>query len=68
MTNCLMVKVCVLGVTDVGKTSIAARYVQDSFNPDVAPTLGAAFLSRYCSAPKGTLYKFQIWDTAGQER
>ena len=68
MTNFLSVKVCVLGNTTVGKTSIAARYVQNTFHQDVNPTLGAAFMSRYCTAPEGTQYKFQIWDTAGQER
>ena len=68
MANFLMVKVCVLGVSTVGKTCIASRYVQDKYDPNVTPTLGAAFLSRYCTAPNGTVYKFQIWDTAGQER
>ena len=68
MANFVVAKICVLGSSTVGKTSIALRYVQDIFKSDLEPTIGAAYLSRYCSASEGTLYKFQIWDTAGQER
>lgn len=68
MANFTMVKICVLGEVLVGKTSVSIRYVEDTFQADVKPTVGASYLSRYCSAPNGTLYKFQVWDTAGAER
>ena len=68
MSNCTMIKICVLGATDVGKTSIATRYVEDTYQDEKITTLGAAFLSRNCTASNGTLFKFHMWDTAGQER
>ncbi|CAK8675898.1 unnamed protein product [Clavelina lepadiformis] len=64
----LLVKVCVLGDSGVGKTCITTRFVQDTYDPVFQPTIGAAFSSRHVYAPEGTLYKLQIWDTAGQER
>ena len=66
--NCFIVKVCVVGSSGVGKSSIALRFVKDTFCPNMFPTLGAEFLKRSIRSNKGVQYKFQIWDTAGQER
>uniref|UniRef100_A0A8C7P208 RAB31, member RAS onco family n=1 Tax=Oncorhynchus mykiss TaxID=8022 RepID=A0A8C7P208_ONCMY len=60
-------KVCLLGDTGVGKSSIVCRFVQDHFDHNVSPTIGASFLTK--TVPCGhELHKFLIWDTAGQER
>uniref|UniRef100_A0AAQ4Q3C6 RAB31, member RAS onco family n=1 Tax=Gasterosteus aculeatus aculeatus TaxID=481459 RepID=A0AAQ4Q3C6_GASAC len=60
-------KVCLLGDTGVGKSSIVCRFVQDHFDHNISPTIGASFLTK--TVPSGhELHKFLIWDTAGQER
>uniref|UniRef100_D6RFT6 RAB22A, member RAS oncogene family n=1 Tax=Mus musculus TaxID=10090 RepID=D6RFT6_MOUSE len=33
-------KVCLLGDTGVGKSSIVWRFVEDSFDPNINPTIG----------------------------
>uniref|UniRef100_A0A4W4EWG6 RAB31, member RAS oncogene family n=1 Tax=Electrophorus electricus TaxID=8005 RepID=A0A4W4EWG6_ELEEL len=59
-------KVCLLGDTGVGKSSIVCRFVQDHFDHNISPTIGASFLTK--TVPCGSeLHKFLIWDTAGQE-
>ncbi|KAF3857981.1 hypothetical protein F7725_011182, partial [Dissostichus mawsoni] len=53
--------------TGVGKSSIVCRFVQDHFDHNISPTIGASFLTK--TVPSGNeLHKFLIWDTAGQER
>ena len=39
-------KVCIVGDTDVGKTSISMRYVHGEFMENTTPTIGAAFLQK----------------------
>lgn len=43
------------------------RFVNNDFQPNKEPTIGAAFLTKKISLPSRTI-KFEIWDTAGQER
>ncbi|XP_070295920.1 ras-related protein Rab-31 [Salvelinus sp. IW2-2015] len=59
-------KVCLLGDTGVGKSSIVCRFVQDHFDHNVSPTIGASFLTK--TVPCGhELHKFLIWDTADRK-
>ncbi|CAD5110718.1 DgyrCDS91 [Dimorphilus gyrociliatus] len=51
----------------VGKSCLAHRFVQDSFNSRAESTIGAAFLTRVIVVDD-TQFKLQIWDTAGQEK
>ncbi|XP_060724503.1 ras-related protein Rab-22A isoform X2 [Tachysurus vachellii] len=60
-------KVCLLGDTGVGKSSIVCRFVEDSFDPNIIPTIGASFMTKTVQY-QNELHKFLIWDTAGQER
>ncbi|KAL3286596.1 hypothetical protein HHI36_001096 [Cryptolaemus montrouzieri] len=60
-------KVVVLGHQGVGKTSTCLRYVENSFNQQISPTIGASFFSSKIKA-MDRIVKLQIWDTAGQER
>lgn len=74
------VKLVLLGDSGVGKTSIALRFVHDSYHPFVEATIGATYLSRNVALPEeeedGTsssssprkAVELKIWDTAGQER
>ncbi|WFD20643.1 Vacuolar protein sorting-associated protein 21 [Malassezia caprae] len=57
----IQTKLVLLGESAVGKTSIVHRFVQDDFQENREPTIGAAFLT-------DRIIKFEIWDTAGQER
>ncbi|KAK6363579.1 hypothetical protein TWF730_001005 [Orbilia blumenaviensis] len=61
------VKLVLLGEAAVGKSSLVLRFVNDDFQENREPTIGAAFLTQKCSLPNRTI-KFEIWDTAGQER
>jgi len=61
------VKLVLLGEAAVGKSSLVLRFVNDDFQPNKEPTIGAAFLTQKCQLPSRTI-KFEIWDTAGQER
>lgn len=49
------------------QSSLVLRFVNDDFQPNKEPTIGAAFLTQKCQLPSRTI-KFEIWDTAGQER
>uniref|UniRef100_A0A6B2LHQ4 Uncharacterized protein n=1 Tax=Arcella intermedia TaxID=1963864 RepID=A0A6B2LHQ4_9EUKA len=60
-------KIVLLGDTGVGKTSIALRFTNDTFQPRTNPTIGASFLMKSMTVDDRKL-KLQIWDTAGQER
>ncbi|MGH0155741.1 UNVERIFIED_CONTAM: hypothetical protein FKN15_032839 [Acipenser sinensis] len=53
--------------TGVGKSSIVCRFVQDHFDHNICPTIGASFLTKTVPC-RNELHKFLIWDTAGQER
>ncbi|RPA93858.1 ras-domain-containing protein [Choiromyces venosus 120613-1] len=61
------VKLVLLGEAAVGKSSLVLRFVNDDFQENKEPTIGAAFLTQKCTLPTRTI-KFEIWDTAGQER
>ena len=61
------VKVCIIGDTDVGKTSLSTRYCHGEFPENSTPTIGASFLQRRVILDNAEI-SLQIWDTAGQER
>lgn len=61
------VKLVLLGEAAVGKSSLVLRFVNNDFQENKEPTIGAAFLTQKCNLPQRTI-KFEIWDTAGQER
>lgn len=61
------IKVCIIGDTDVGKTSLSTRYCHGEFSENSTPTIGASFLQRRVLVDNCEI-NLQIWDTAGQER
>ncbi|CAZ84299.1 unnamed protein product [Tuber melanosporum] len=63
----LEAKLVVLGTQGVGKTSLVVRYVNNTFDPASASTIGASFLAKKVIIDD-SLVRLQIWDTAGQER
>jgi small GTP-binding protein len=60
-------KLCIVGESNVGKSSIAERYVNHTFNDYSTTTIGAAYFSKLIQYNNSNLH-LQIWDTAGQER
>ncbi|XP_071958378.1 ras-related protein Rab-22A-like [Antedon mediterranea] len=61
------IKLCLLGDSGVGKSSIVQRFVADQYTESIPPTIGASFMSKTLMVEDKS-YKFQIWDTAGQEK
>lgn len=68
MTDCKYIyKICLVGESGVGKSSLVSRYVFDRFKEDECTTIGAAFLCKMITVD-GKKIKLELWDTAGQER
>jgi len=63
----VQVKLVLLGEAAVGKSSLVLRFVNNEFQENKEPTIGAAFLTQKCRL-EDKIIKFEIWDTAGQER
>jgi len=61
------VKLVIVGDTNVGKTSLVNRYVEDAFSDNLGNTVGVDFFA--CKMQLfGQTHTVQLWDTAGQER
>ncbi|KAJ2679163.1 Vacuolar protein sorting-associated protein 21 [Coemansia spiralis] len=63
----IQIKVVLLGDAAVGKSSLVLRFVNDEFQENKEPTIGAAFLTQKVRLDD-TVLKLDLWDTAGQER
>jgi len=61
------VKLVLLGESNVGKSSVALKFVENVFQEQVQPTMGAS-LSIQTVQLVDRIVKFHIWDTAGQEK
>mmetsp|Transcript_16922 Transcript_16922/g.30354 ORF Transcript_16922/g.30354 Transcript_16922/m.30354 type:complete len:205 (+) Transcript_16922:1992-2606(+) len=60
-------KILIIGDSNVGKTSVLLRYVDDAFNPEFNTTIGVDFKISTLEV-NGKVVKLQLWDTAGQDR
>ena len=60
-------KVLLLGNSDVGKSSLILRYVDQTWSDTFVPTIGVDFKVKSLEVENKQI-KMQIWDTAGQER
>ena len=67
VTNFKKFKLVFLGDQSVGKSSIISRYVYDTFEVSLNPTIGVDFVIKSVYSGDNT-YKIHFWDTAGQER
>ena len=67
MTDVPSIKITLLGNPGVGKTCIISRYIDDVFDENNAPTIGANY-SEKTITKNGKEYELNIWDTAGQEK
>jgi len=60
-------KILIIGESAVGKSSLLIRFTDDTFDPDIGPTIGVDFKVKTLDVD-GNKTKLAIWDTAGQER
>ena len=58
-------KVCLLGDFGVGKTSLVARFVRNTYSDKYLTTVGVKVDSKLVERPGGTV-KLVIWDIAGK--
>ena len=63
----MIFKVLLLGNSNVGKSSLFLRFVDDIWNDTFVPTIGVDFKIKTFDIDEKKI-KMQIWDTAGQER
>ena len=59
------VKVGMVGDSQVGKTSLMVKYVENTFDEDYIQTLGVNFMEKTI-AVRGNEITFTIWDLGGQ--
>jgi Ras-related protein Rab-10 len=60
-------KILLLGDSNVGKTSLLHRFIDDTFAPTFVSTVGIDYKTKTLIKDDRKI-KLQIWDTAGQER
>ena len=65
--NEINVKLLIIGDTNVGKTSLLLRYIDDYFPDKYMATIGVEYRVKEIEY-RGFKIKLQLWDTAGQER
>lgn len=65
----IIFKLLLVGDSGSGKSCLLLRFVDDTFSPSFATTIGIDFKIKTVTLPtSGKRVKLQIWDTAGQER
>eukprot|EP00339_Tiarina_fusa_P020120 CAMPEP_0117009316 /NCGR_PEP_ID=MMETSP0472-20121206/8500_1 /TAXON_ID=693140 ORGANISM="Tiarina fusus, Strain LIS" /NCGR_SAMPLE_ID=MMETSP0472 /ASSEMBLY_ACC=CAM_ASM_000603 /LENGTH=200 /DNA_ID=CAMNT_0004711571 /DNA_START=30 /DNA_END=632 /DNA_ORIENTATION=+ len=62
----VVIKVGMVGDSQVGKSSLMVKYVDGSFDEDYIQTLGVNFMDKTVSV-RGTEITFSIWDLGGQK-
>ncbi|XP_065897987.1 uncharacterized protein [Dysidea avara] len=66
-SDCLILKIVIVGDSSTGKTSLLNQYIYDKFSIAYRPTIPLDFHSTELTC-YDTKYKLHLWDTAGQER
>ena len=59
-------KICLLGETFVGKTSLVYRFIENKFREDYRSTLGVNILQKHLEIDGNSVSTY-IWDLGGQE-
>jgi len=67
--NKFFYKVCIVGDSEVGKTTMLNQYLKRRFVPDAQRTIGSNFFVKYVKIPDvKNVLTLQVWDLAGQPR
>lgn len=66
--NVLKLKIVVLGMAGVGKTSIIKRFFKEEFATDYKLTVGIDIFNKHIEYEPGKIALVSIWDIAGQSR
>lgn len=69
----IQMKLCLIGESGVGKSSLKQRFATDTFDVQIATTVGMDMSRKDISVRTGRgdergLVKLSLWDTAGQEK
>lgn len=59
-------KICMIGDFAVGKTSLVARFVHNSFDDRYLTTVGVKIDTKVIGLPSGDRLKLVLWDIAGK--
>lgn len=62
-----IIKICLLGEANVGKTSLVYRYIENKFRENYKSTLGVNLLKKDMHIKERGDVSAQIWDLGGQE-
>ncbi|MFX0076176.1 MAG: Rab family GTPase [Candidatus Hermodarchaeota archaeon] len=62
-----IIKICLLGEANVGKTSLVYRFIEDKFRGNYKSTLGVNLLKKDMKLEEYGDVSAQIWDLGGQE-
>ena len=62
-----IVKICLLGEANVGKTSLVYRFIENKFRGNYKSTLGVNLLKKDMNIEEFGDVSAQIWDLGGQE-
>lgn len=62
-----VVKICLLGEANVGKTSLVYRFIENKFRDNYKSTLGVNLLKKDLDIDTYSGISAQIWDLGGQE-
>ncbi|MFX0057076.1 MAG: Rab family GTPase [Candidatus Hodarchaeota archaeon] len=62
-----IIKICLLGEANVGKTSLVYRFIENRFRENYKSTLGVNLLKKDMTLEKYGTVSAQIWDLGGQE-
>jgi small GTP-binding protein len=60
-------KICVIGSSNVGKSSLLLRYTEDYYDENYQATIGIDFKFKQMTYKEESI-RLALWDTAGQEK
>lgn len=61
------VKICIIGSSNVGKTSLLLKYTESQFESNYQATIGIDFKFKILQVGEQK-FRLALWDTAGQEK
>ncbi|CAO3671512.1 unnamed protein product [Rhizopus stolonifer] len=65
--NSVILKMGIVGDTQIGKTSLMIKYAEGAYDPEYTQTLGVNFMEKTISI-RQTEITFSIWDLGGQKQ